>query len=108
MVHIVENFFDYLNTSEENQVKLLAYELKGGAFAWWEQLQYNRQRQGKQRVCTWPKMKQLLQRRFLPLDYEQFLYQQYKNYLRVNCTVNEYTEEFYQLNAQVNLSETEV
>ena len=53
-------------------------------------------------------MKQLLQRRFLPLDYEQFLYQQYKNYLQVNCTVNEYTEEFYQLNAQVNLSETEV
>ena len=50
-VHIVENFFNCSNILEENQVKLVAYKLKGGASAWWEQLQYNRQRQGKQCVC---------------------------------------------------------
>ena len=32
-VHTVENFFDYLNISEENQVKLMAYKLKSKAFA---------------------------------------------------------------------------
>ena len=42
-VHIVENFFNCSNILEENQVKLVAYKLKGGASAWWEQLQYNRQ-----------------------------------------------------------------
>ena len=42
-VHIVRNFFNYLSISEENQVKLVAYKLKDGAFAWWKQLQYNRQ-----------------------------------------------------------------
>ena len=85
----------------------MAYKLKGGASAWWEQLQYNHQRQGKQCVRTWPKIKRLLQRWFLPSDYEQFLYQQYQNCRRANWTMNEYTEEFYRLNARVNLFETE-
>ena len=94
-VHIVRNFFNYLSISEENQVKLVAYKLKGATSAWWKQLQYNHQRQGKQRVRTWPKMKQLLQGQFLPLYYEQFLYQQYQNCWQANQTVNKYTEEFY-------------
>ena len=33
-VHIVENFFDYLNILEKNQVKLVAYKLKDGASTW--------------------------------------------------------------------------
>ena len=105
-VHTVENFFDYLNILEKNQVKLVAYKLKGGASIWWEQLQYNYQRQGKL-VHTWTKMKQLLQGWFLPPDYEQFSYQQYQNCWQTNQTVNEYMEEFYRLNAWLNLSETE-
>ena len=51
-------------------------------------------------------MKWLLQGWFLPPDYEQFLYQQYQNCRQANRTVNEYTEEFHQLNAWVNLFET--
>lgn len=30
----VESFFDYMNTPEENKVKLVALKLKGGASAW--------------------------------------------------------------------------
>ncbi|XP_040994264.1 uncharacterized protein LOC121240799 [Juglans microcarpa x Juglans regia] len=103
----VENFFDYMQIPEVQQVKLVAYKLRGGASAWWEQTQNNRRRQGKQPVRVWPKMKRLMRARFLPPDYEQLLYQQYQNCRQGARTINEYTEEFYRLNSRNNLAETE-
>ena len=103
-VHTIENFSDNLNISKETQVKLVVNKLKGKVFAWWEQLQYNPERQGNR---TWPKMKWLLQRQFLPSNYEQFLYQQYQNCRQANLIVNECTEVFDQLHARVNLFATE-
>lgn len=76
-LHTIENFFDYSEVAEEEQVKIDAYKLKGGTSAWWEQLQYNRRREVKQWIWSWPKMRQLLKARFLPVDYEQILYQQF-------------------------------
>jgi len=75
----VENFFNYMQTPEAQQVKLVPYKLGGGASAWWEQTQNNWRRQGKRPVWTWLKMKKLMKARFLPQDYEQMLYQQFQN-----------------------------
>ena len=35
-VNEVEKFFDYMGTADDKQVCLMAYKLKGGAFAWWD------------------------------------------------------------------------
>lgn len=70
-------------------------------------MQNNRQRQGKQIVLAWPKMKRLMRARFLPPDYEQILYLQYKSCRKGMRTVRDYTEEFYRLNSCSNLSEIE-
>ncbi|XP_059459967.1 uncharacterized protein LOC132189308 [Corylus avellana] len=64
----VERFFAYMCIPEEKKVKLVAYKLKGGASAWWEWLKLSRSREGKRPVTSWPKMKRLLNARFLPLD----------------------------------------
>ena len=74
----VECFFDYMKIQEEKQVKLVAYKLKGGATAWWDQVQTTRTRQDKEPVRSLVKMKKLLKARILGPDYEQILYQQYQ------------------------------
>uniref|UniRef100_A0A5B7BER3 RNA-directed DNA polymerase n=1 Tax=Davidia involucrata TaxID=16924 RepID=A0A5B7BER3_DAVIN len=103
----VETFFDCMEISDDKQVKLVAYKLKGGASAWWDQVQQNRRRQGKQPVRTWQKMRRLLRERFLPVDYEQVLYQQYQNCRQGGRSVSEYSQEFNTLSSRNNLTETE-
>ena len=32
----MEKFFDYMSIADDKQLCLVAYKLKGGAFAWWD------------------------------------------------------------------------
>ena len=102
-----ENFFNYMDTPERKKVHLVALKLRAGASAWWDQLEINRQRCGKQPIRSWEKMKKLLKARFLPPNYEQTLYNQYQNCRQGVCSVADYIEEFHRLSARTNLSENE-
>ncbi|KAA0058889.1 Transposon Ty3-G Gag-Pol polyprotein [Cucumis melo var. makuwa] len=103
----VENFFDYANASEHKKVQLVALKLQGGASAWWDQLQNNRRLFGKQPLRSWPKMLRLMKKRFLPINYQQLLYNQYQQCHQGLRSIMDYTEEFYRLGARSNLPETE-
>ena len=37
----MKKFFDYMGTTDEKEVCLLAYKLKGEASAWWDCVQSN-------------------------------------------------------------------
>ena len=102
-----ENFFNYMDTPERKKVHLVALKLRAGASAWWDQLEINRQRCGKQPIRSWEKMKKLLKARFLPPNYEQTLYNQYQNCRQGVRSVADYIEEFHRLSARTNLSENE-
>ena len=54
--------------------ELVAYKLRSGAVVWWEKLQTDRRRKGKTPIQSWRRMKQMLMSRFLPPDYEQFIF----------------------------------
>ena len=52
-------------------------------------------------------MKQLLRDRFLPIDYEQYMFEAYQRCAQGMKSVNEYTSEFLRLMKRNQLSESD-
>ena len=103
----IDKFFDYMGVPEKKRVKLVACRLKGGSFAWWERLQNRRIREGKHPVRTWYRINQLFWMDFLPLDYEQILFQQYQRCHQGVKSIYEYNAEFMRLAKKNDLRESE-
>ncbi|GKA33537.1 hypothetical protein Tco_0719966 [Tanacetum coccineum] len=59
----VDKFFDIMEVPEEEQVKVVAYRLCGGAGAWWQREQDNRRAQGRRPMDTWMRMKWMIKGR---------------------------------------------
>ena len=53
--------------------------------------------EGRDPVQTWHRMKQLLRCRFLPSDYEQYIFYAYQRCTHGNWRVKDYTDEFFKL-----------
>eukprot|EP00253_Pinus_taeda_P011055 PITA_11055 len=77
----VDKFFEFEETSEEKQVRFAATKLKGHASLWWDSVQAERRRLGKQPIKKWARMEAKLKEKFLPKDYHIMLYR-YVNGLR--------------------------
>ena len=73
----VDKFFNYTELPDGKKVKFVSYKLKGGASVWWDRLREMGMREGCGPVQTWLWMKQLLRGRFLPPDYEQYIFYAY-------------------------------
>ena len=54
-IRTIQQFFDYMEIPEEKQVKIVADKLRGGAYVWWDQIQFSRRRKRKQVMRTWNK-----------------------------------------------------
>ncbi|PKI59296.1 hypothetical protein CRG98_020316 [Punica granatum] len=103
----VDWFFEYSEVPEEKRVKLVAYRLKEGASAWWDHVQENQGHVGKQPVQTWERMRRMLKARFLPLDYEKYLFMRYQRCMQGPRSVHDYTAKFLRLAERNALNESE-
>ena len=75
----MEFFFEWKPMTEEKKVKFTCTKLKGHAMIWWDHVQKDRTKKGKDKIKTWKKMEKRLREKFLPLDYAQTLFRQFQN-----------------------------
>ena len=69
----LEDLFDYENVCYERQVGLALYKLSKYVLCWWERVQYDRIRQGKDKIRSWSRIKKTLAIRFYLLDCDEIL-----------------------------------
>jgi hypothetical protein len=104
-IRSMEKYFDYEDVDEEKRVRHDVTWLKGHATLWWDELQAERKRKGKQKIKNWDRMVAKLKAKFMPKDYQINLFRKLQNLRQKGMTVKEYTEEFYKLNIRTGQRE---
>ncbi|XP_071707033.1 uncharacterized protein [Rutidosis leptorrhynchoides] len=79
-ISTVERIFDLKDIPDNLKVKLVAIKLRKHASLWWEHVKKDRAAARKSKVNTWEKMKKLLQRKFLPVNFRQEAFVDYQNF----------------------------
>jgi hypothetical protein len=88
-------------------VKHAVTRLKGHAALWCDELQFERKRNGKQKIKSWDRMVAKLKEKFIPKDYQINLYRRLQNLKQRGFSLKEYTEEFYRPNIRAGQKENE-
>ena len=71
--------------------------MKGRVKIWWQEVQLERNRRGKEKITRWDRMVDKLKRQFIPVDYELDLFKKMQVLKQARRSMQEYTEEFYGL-----------
>ncbi|XP_021995301.2 uncharacterized protein LOC110892449 [Helianthus annuus] len=93
-IHTVERVFDYKQTSEEHKVKIVALKLRKYASTWWSNVCSKRERAGKDKIRSWPKMKTKMKQKFLPTYYLQASFRQLHALKQGSGSVEDYSRDF--------------
>ena len=79
----LERYFEFKETSEEQQYKLAKIKLTKLAAIWLEEIQKQRRKENRERINTWTKLKKHLRRKYVPSSYRQNLFIQWSTLKQV-------------------------
>ena len=96
-INDMKKLFNYEEMEEEKKVKFVVTKLKGHETLWWDGVQVERRRLGKQPIINWNMMVEKLRGTFLPSDYHLSLFRKMHNLRQRLFIVKEYKEEFYKV-----------
>ena len=93
-LHEIERVFEFKGYNEEKKCRVAILKFKGYASLWWENVRKKRERERKDKIRSWDKLKRVLKKRFLPDDYKQDLYLKLHHLKQGDKRVEEYIREF--------------
>ena len=87
--------------------KVAIIKLKKYDSSWYDNMKAERDYKGKSKIKTWSKLKEVMQKRFVPQSYKQDQYLLMNNLKQGAKEVVEYIREFEQLKTRTGVKETE-
>ncbi|GJX58806.1 RNA-directed DNA polymerase [Tanacetum coccineum] len=93
-LRIVKLVFNYKQTTEGNKIKIVALKLRKYASTWWFNVCLKRERLGKEKVRSWPKMKAKMKQKFLPSYYIQESFSRLHSLKQGSSPSKDYSRDF--------------
>ena len=106
-VQTMDRIIEVKGYDERKGLKMAVIKLKKYASLWYENMKHERQLEGKKKIKTWSKLKECMQKRFVPHAYKQDLYLQMNNLKQGTKEVADYIREFEHLKIRTNVREAE-
>ncbi|KAF5448338.1 hypothetical protein F2P56_028883 [Juglans regia] len=103
----IEDYFDWFSVSKDRKVRYVRMKLKGHARAWWGSMEEQLRRTQRAPVSNWEEMKERLKEKYLPIDYEQVMFEEMLQLRQETLTVNQYTDRFHELTIRSKVVENE-
>ncbi|XP_071739823.1 uncharacterized protein [Rutidosis leptorrhynchoides] len=106
-VPTMDRIMEVKGYDDKKGLKVAVIRLKKYASMWYDNLKKERQYEGKKTIKTWSKLKECMQKRFIPQAYKQDLYIQMNTLKLGSMNVVDYIREFEQLKIRANVKEAE-
>ena len=103
----IEDYFDWFDVLEDRKVRYVRMKLKGHARAWWGSVEEQLCRTRRPTVSNWKEMKKRLKEKYLPIDYEEMMFEEMLQLRQGSLSVDQFTNHFHELIARSKIVETE-
>jgi len=103
----LEDYFEWFSLAPERQVRFAKMKLKGQARVWWQSVEEHLNRLRQPPIADWGEMKLKLQEKYLPVDYEESLFEELLLLRQGSLSVEEFTNKFHELSIRSHVSETD-
>ncbi|KAG6756914.1 hypothetical protein POTOM_037213 [Populus tomentosa] len=103
----IEDYFDWFVVSEDRKVRYVRMKLKGHARAWRGSVEEQLRRTRRPAISNWEEMKERLKEKYLPIDYEQMMFEEMLQLRQGSLSVDQFTDRFHELTVRSRVTETE-
>src|SRR5688572_767375 len=93
----MERIFDTKDYSDEKAFKIASLKLTKVASLWFENVKAQWAKEGRIKITSWTRLKQLMNRRFLPSTHKQDIMRKLFAFMQGKRSVSDYIQEFEQL-----------